>query len=111
VAEYIKFTHALAEEIGIRLPSFGHAGDGNIHIYLCRDSLDDTLWEQKKAAVFDELYRRAAEIGGQVSGEHGIGHAKRQYLREHLGEEQIALMRRIKKAFDPLNLLNPGKIF
>jgi glycolate oxidase len=56
------------------------------------------------------MYGRAAEMGGQVSGEHGIGYAKRTYLAQHLGEEQIALMRRVKRAFDPKNLLNPMKV-
>ncbi len=110
IAEYIHFTHKLAEKSGMRLPSFGHAGDGNLHIYLCRDNMDDETWRAKTEAVFDEMYATAAEMGGQVSGEHGIGWAKRAYLRRQLGSEQIALMRGIKAAFDPLCILNPEKV-
>ena len=110
IAEYIKFTHTLAEKYEIRIPSFGHAGDGNLHIYICRDGKADKEWEEKLNLVFDEMYKKAAEIGGQVSGEHGIGFAKKGYLKAQLGDRQIALMQGIKKAFDPKNILNPGKV-
>jgi glycolate oxidase len=59
----------------------------------------------------DRLYAAARELRGEVSGEHGIGHAKRAFLRESLGEKQIELMRGIKRAFDPAGILNPGKVF
>lgn len=110
IAEYIKFTHTLAEKYDIRIPSFGHAGDGNLHIYICRDGKQQKEWEEKLLQVFDEMYKKAAEMGGQVSGEHGIGFAKKGYLKEQLGDRQIALMQGIKKAFDPKNILNPGKV-
>ena len=73
--------------------------------------MDIKNWERTKAYVFDILYTKAAELGGFVSGEHGIGWAKKEYLRKQLGDEQIDLLRRIKKAFDPKMLLNPDKIF
>ena len=111
IAEFVKETFRLEEKTGMRLPSFGHAGDGNLHIYLCRDDMDSEKWENTKTYVFDILYAKAAELGGFVSGEHGIGWAKKEYLRKQLGDEQIALLRRIKKAFDPKMLLNPDKIF
>lgn len=110
IADYIKFTHALAKELGLRIPSFGHAGDGNLHIYLCRDDLCQEEWERRMAAAFDRMYGEAAKMGGLVSGEHGIGYAKKNYLRGQYGDTQIALMRRIKAAFDPQNLLNPCKV-
>jgi glycolate oxidase len=110
IAEYIGFIHALSAEFDMRFPCFGHAGDGNLHVYLCRDSMPEEAWRGKKAAAFAKMYAKAAEMGGQVSGEHGIGYAKREYLARQLGEEQIALMRRIKRAFDPKNLLNPMKV-
>jgi len=72
--------------------------------------LNDTDWEAVKAQVFEELYQEAFRIGGQVSGEHGIGYAKRAYLYESLGEGQMRIMRGIKDVFDPKNILNPGKI-
>ena len=111
IAEFIKFTHRLADELGMRIPSFGHAGDGNVHIYLCRDDMDVAGWESTLALAFDRMYDKAAEMGGQVSGEHGIGLAKKAYLLSQHGSETIALMRRIKSAFDPKAILNPGKIF
>ncbi len=110
VADFILYTHEVAKETGLRIPSFGHAGDGNLHIYLCRDSLPEEEWEKRKGAAFDKMYRKSREMGGMVSGEHGIGLDKKEYLRNVLGGEQIELMRGIKKVFDPKGLLNPGKV-
>jgi glycolate oxidase len=110
IDEFIKFTHKLAEEKNIRIPSFGHAGDGNLHIYICRDDLDDDQWEKTLNECFDEMYKKAAEMGGLVSGEHGIGFAKKGYLKRQYGESHIALMQGIKKVFDPKDILNPGKV-
>ena len=110
IDEYIKFTHALSDELGVRIPSFGHAGDGNLHIYICRDGLSDGEWEKTLNLCFDRMYKKAEEIGGLVSGEHGIGYAKKEYLKRQLGETQISLMQGIKQVFDPKNILNPGKI-
>lgn len=107
---FIKYTHALAEEFGMRIPSFGHAGDGNLHIYICRDALPEEEWEQKLSACFDRMYAKAEEMGGLVSGEHGIGYAKKAYLRRQYGETPIRLMQGIKKVFDEKNILNPGKV-
>lgn len=110
IAAYIKYTHTVAQEVGIRLPSFGHAGDGNLHIYLCRDDMDEAEWARKTALAFDLMYKKADEMGGLVSGEHGIGFAKRDYLRRQIGESQLSLMQGIKQAFDPKGILNPGKV-
>ena len=110
VAEYIKFTYQLAEKYQIRIPSFGHAGDGNLHIYICRDEIEVAEFEKKLALIFDEMYKEAKRVGGLVSGEHGIGYAKKEYMKELLGPTQTKLMQGIKKVFDPNNILNPGKI-
>ena len=110
VADYIKYSHEVAKQVGLRIPSFGHAGDGNLHIYLCKDHMDDEIFSQKCDLAFDLLYAKAREFGGMVSGEHGIGYAKKQYLAKQVGDNQIALMRNIKKVFDPKNILNPGKV-
>ena len=110
VDEFIKYTHAIADDLNIRIPSFGHAGDGNLHVYICRDALDEATWKAKLEESFDRMYKKAEELGGLVSGEHGIGYAKKGYMRAQYGEEQIALMQGIKAAFDPKNILNPGKV-
>lgn len=110
VADFIKYTHDVAKELNIRIPSFGHAGDGNLHIYICRDKLPEDIWQAKLKEAFDLLYARAREFGGQVSGEHGIGYAKREYLKQQLGDNQIQIMKDIKKVFDPKNILNPDKV-
>lgn len=110
VDEFIKYTHQIAAETGVRIPSFGHAGDGNLHVYLCRDALDDAQWEQALNHCFDLMYAKAGELGGLVSGEHGIGYAKKKYMRRQYGEGQLALMQGIKQVFDKKNILNPGKV-
>ncbi len=110
VDEFIKYTHQIAEVENVRIPSFGHAGDGNLHVYICRDDLDDEKWEKTLEHCFELMYKKAEELGGLVSGEHGIGYAKKGYMQKQYGEDQIALMQGIKKAFDPKNILNPGKV-
>ena len=110
VAEFVLFSHALQQKHGIRLRSFGHAGDGNLHIYILRDELDETAWKTRLSAVFDDLYAKAAELGGKVSGEHGIGFAKKPYLAEASSAAEKRLMAGLKAVFDPQNILNPGKL-
>jgi len=110
VDEFIKYTHALAEEFHVRIPSFGHAGDGNLHVYICRDALSDSDWAKTLEDCFDRMYQKAEALGGMVSGEHGIGYAKKAYLKRQLGETPIALMQGIKGVFDEKNILNPGKV-
>ena len=111
VAEFILYTHAVARELVLRIPSFGHAGDGNLHVYICRDDLNAADWKESLEKAFDMMYRKALKLNGQVSGEHGVGYAKKEYMRMACGEKQIELMRGIKRAFDPKNILNPGKLF
>jgi glycolate oxidase len=111
VAEFVLYSHALQEKHNIRIRSFGHAGDGNLHIYVLRDELPQEEWENKLADVFNDLYEKARSLGGKVSGEHGIGFAKKPYLAESLSEDEKQLMAGIKNVFDPKNILNPGKLF
>ena len=110
IADYIKFTHEVAKKVELRIPSFGHAGDGNLHIYLCKDGMDEKTWDKKTRQAFFLLYEKAREFGGMVSGEHGIGYAKKEYLLKQVGDRQIDLMRQIKKVFDPEGILNPDKV-
>ncbi len=110
IAEFVKRLTAISEKSNLRIRSFGHAGDGNLHIYVCRDDVPEDVWKQRLDAVMEQLYAVARELNGQVSGEHGIGHAKKAFLRESLGDKQLELMRGIKAVFDPNGILNPGKV-
>lgn len=110
VASFIKYTHELEEQFNIRIPSFGHAGDGNLHVYICKDDLNEEEWKLKLSKVFDLMYKKSEELRGLVSGEHGIGYAKREYMFQQYGEHYMSIMRGIKSAFDPKNILNPGKV-
>ncbi|RRK10917.1 FAD-binding oxidoreductase [Lactiplantibacillus garii] len=109
-AEFVAFTHHLAEQQNVRIPGFGHVGDGNLHLYVCQDDYSDTEWPAKLKTVFEALYAKASELGGKVSGEHGIGYVKRPYLQSTSDSAEMATMRRVKAALDPDNLLNPDKI-
>lgn len=110
VAEFINFTHDLEEQFDVRIRSFGHAGDGNLHVYVLRDDMNDEEWKKKLGEVFACMYERARDLKGVVSGEHGIGFAKRSYMFEQYDETYMSLLRNIKLAFDPKNILNPGKV-
>ncbi len=110
IAEFVKFAEGLQEEFDIRIKGFGHAGDGNLHIYILKDDLSQDVWEKKLLEVFECMYEKARKLGGKVSGEHGIGYAKRPFLQESMGENGFELLQRIKLAFDPKNILNPGKV-
>lgn len=110
IAEFVKHINFLEEEHGVRIRTFGHAGDGNLHVYLCKDDLPDGMWKLKCDVIMEALYDKAHMLGGQVSGEHGIGHAKIPYLEDSLGEDAVMLMGGIKGVFDPKCILNPGKV-
>ena len=110
VNEMVTYLHDLHNEIDIRIKSFGHAGDGNLHAYILKDDLSDEEWEKRMSAAMEKIYQKAHELEGQVSGEHGIGYAKKPYLRESLPEKNLDLMNGIKKVFDPKNILNPHKV-
>ena len=110
IAAFVKHSVSIGREEGVRICSFGHAGDGNLHLYICQDGLKDAVWTDVVERVMERLYAQARELGGEVSGEHGIGHAKRAFLLESAGARQIDLMRGIKAVFDPNGILNPGKV-
>jgi glycolate oxidase len=111
VNEMVDYLHNLHKEVDIRIKSFGHAGDGNLHSYILKDDLSQEEFEKRMSLAMDKIYQKAKELGGQVSGEHGIGFAKKPYLKESLDYQTILLMNGIKKAFDPKNILNPHKVF
>lgn len=110
VNEMVEYIHGLYKEVDIRIKSFGHAGDGNLHAYILKDDLSEEEWEEKMKAAMDKIYGKARELNGQVSGEHGIGYAKKSYLMESMDPATVEIMRGIKRAFDPRNILNPHKV-
>lgn len=110
IAEFVEYTKKVSTKVGVRIESFGHAGDGNLHIYVIRDDLPDEDWKVKVEKAMDLLYEKGYRLGGLVSGEHGIGYAKKKYLTKAISEDQMELMRQLKKVFDPQWILNPGKV-
>lgn len=110
IADFLTFSKRVGEECGLVIKSFGHAGDGNLHIYQCSNDLPEEEFKKRVDKYFSILYPKATEIGGLVSGEHGIGRGKMKYLREAVGDTTYGLMLGIKKVFDPNLILNPGKV-
>lgn len=108
IAELIARCRAIAERRGIRMPAYGHAGDGNLHVNLLWDAPEQ---EPEVHAAIRELFEATIALGGTLSGEHGIGVLKAPYLTLEQSPELIALQRRVKESFDPRGVLNPGKIF
>jgi len=101
----------IAGHLGVRIVSFGHAGDGNVHVNVLKDDLPQDRWQAIVPQASEALYRLAISLGGTITGEHGIGVTRRHYLPLALDETQIAIMRNIRQVFDPNHILNPGKIF
>lgn len=110
IADYLEFANKTGEECGLVIKSFGHAGDGNLHIYQCSNDLEEEEFKSRVDKFFDIIYQRATDVGGLVSGEHGIGSGKVKYLKQSVGETNMALMEGIKRVFDPKMILNPGKV-
>ena len=100
---------SLKSRFGLRIPCFGHVGDGNIHVNIMVSADEDELWRAREAER--TLFEGVVALGGAISGEHGIGTTKARYLGLERSADEIALMKRLKAAFDPHGILNPGKIF
>lgn len=110
IPELIRGVKAIAARYGILTICYGHAGDGNIHCNIIK-TVDDETWQKVLPVAIKEIFEHTASLGGQVSGEHGIGYVQREFLPLTQGASEIGLMRRIKDQFDPMGILNPGKIF
>lgn len=95
---------------GVRVVCYGHAGDGNIHCNVLRMDLDEAAWNERLPGVVEEIFRLTVSLGGMISGEHGIGWTQRRYLPLALPPAEIAVMRALKRAFDPTGILNPDKM-
>jgi glycolate oxidase len=102
----------IAAEYGVEIPCYGHAGDGNLHATVVKpEAWGEEEWHDSLAEILHKLYRLSHSLGGRISGEHGIGNKRRRYIGIDLDPATLALMKRVKAAFDPLGILNPGKIF
>ncbi len=110
IPEFLTYAKSLEAGHSFTIKDFGHAGDGNLHIYLCSNE-DDAEQFMKESDEFMKLcYAKAVELGGLISGEHGIGSGKMQYLADFVGPVNMRLMKGIKQVFDPNMILNPGKV-
>ena len=110
VCDFFRFFKALGRELHLATPVFGHAGDGNYHIHFMYFA-DEKNARERALEGMDKAIVKTVELGGAVSGEHGIGVLKSKYMPAQHSGRQISLMREIKKLFDPKNILNPGKVY
>jgi len=111
IPELMPELERLSQQYGVLIPCYGHAGDGNLHATVVkRPEMPLEEWQDRLPRILEELYRVVARLGGTISGEHGIGSKRARYLPLVMEPALIALQRRIKEAFDPLNILNPDKI-
>ena len=110
ISDTLKGLRKLSEESGIKIVNFGHAGDGNIHVNIMVDKNDAEKYQKAQALVKD-IFEMTINLGGTISGEHGIGITKAPYLGMEIKKDELELMKAIKNLFDPKHILNPGKIF
>jgi len=107
----IKGIKEIGKQFGFNTVCFGHLGDGNLHVNILKENISEHDWETKIPEGIGEIFKLTVSLGGTLSGEHGIGIAKRPYMPIAMSEVNLNLMRGIKKVFDPNGILNPGKIF
>jgi glycolate oxidase len=110
IPEAIRQLKGVSAKYGLPIVIFGHAGDGNLHPNILFDKHDPDQWQKVEQMVTEE-FEIALRLGGTLSGEHGVGALKRPYLEQALGPVSTGIQKRIKQALDPLNILNPGKVF
>ena len=110
IADFVGYFKSIEPNYGFKVKSFGHAGDGNLHIYTCANDMELDEFKKQVDDFMTKIYDKATEMGGLVSGEHGIGMGKVEYLALRVGPVNMALMQGIKKVFDPKMILNPGKV-
>ncbi|MDR1832940.1 MAG: FAD-binding oxidoreductase [Fusobacteriaceae bacterium] len=110
IANYIRAAKEIGRRYNIRIVTVGHAGDGNIHTEMLRKNQTDEEWHYNTKNCLKELYAKSKELGGQLSGEHGIGIGRIDYLEDFVGRSLYKLFQGVKKIFDEKNLLNPGKV-
>jgi glycolate oxidase len=110
LAEMVAFIQATADRLGLRIGTFGHLGDGNLHPTFLTDETDAREMAKVHQAL-DDIVAKTISLGGTVTGEHGVGLAKKSYLSQQFDTASYHLLKQVKRALDPDNILNPGKIF
>ena len=108
VPQLLEMIREKAEADGLEWIAYGHAGDGNMHCTIISPDCED--WHERLHAVQERIYAELIKMGGTLSGEHGIGFKRKGYMKFFLDEAQLELIKRVKLAFDPQNILNPGKL-
>lgn len=108
---FIAFVNEVEKESGMQMISFGHAGDGNVHLCVVRGDREEEAWKKELSANMKKIYGKAYELGGLTSGEHGIGISKRPYFLHETQKENLMVMNRIKDSLDPLHILNNQKSY
>jgi glycolate oxidase len=111
IPELFRRLQALSDKHNVEIISYGHIGDGNVHVNVMKQAMALDEWERMLPALLDGLFRGVVELGGTISGEHGIGYVKKKYLPLAVDPAALGMMKRIKAAVDPDCILNPGKIF
>ncbi|MCI0449187.1 MAG: FAD-binding protein [Chlorobi bacterium] len=111
MTKLIKGVKDISSKYGITTICYGHSGDGNIHVNILKDKLDDKSWNENLDIAIKEIFELTVSLGGTISGEHGIGYSQKNYLSIAISKTELELMKKIKNTFDPNNILNPGKIF
>lgn len=112
IKDYMPHVKRLEEKYNIFMPTYGHAGDGNLHTTLLKDpALSDSQWHTLEHQILTDLYDVVYQLGGKISGEHGIGIKRKSHLKHSIDPAELAMMKAIKQVLDPNNILNPGKIF
>lgn len=109
--QLIKGIKEIGKNYGFNTVCFGHLGDGNLHVNVLKESIPDEDWNTRIVAGIGEIFQLTVNLGGTLSGEHGIGIAKKPFMPLAMSEVNLRLMREIKRAFDPNHILNPDKIF
>ncbi|MCZ2442463.1 MAG: FAD-binding oxidoreductase, partial [Flavobacteriales bacterium] len=101
----------IGRRYGFQSVCYGHAGDGNLHVNIIRGEMPEQAWHDELPKAIREIFALCIKLGGTLSGEHGIGWVQKPYMDMAFSDTELALMQRIKHAFDPNQILNPGKIF
>lgn len=109
--QLLKGVKEIGHKYGFKSVCYGHAGDGNLHVNILKGDLDDDTWNKEIPKGIREIFELCIKLGGTLSGEHGIGYVQKNYMDIAFNQTQLALMKGIKKVFDPNGILNPGKIF